>query len=88
MCFRKKLRHDQERAALLSCLVTWIVCVGRKIVLGWALVFLIIAIVAGVFGFGGIAAASASIAQIIFYIFLVLLIISLVFYLIRGSSRV
>jgi uncharacterized membrane protein YtjA (UPF0391 family) len=47
--------------------------------LGWAVVFLIIALVAAVFGFGGIAAASAGIAKLLFVIFLVLFIISLVF---------
>jgi uncharacterized membrane protein YtjA (UPF0391 family) len=47
--------------------------------LGWAVVFLIIALVAAVFGFGGIAAASVGIAKILFFIFLVLFIISLVF---------
>jgi len=40
--------------------------------LGWAVVFLIIALVAAVFGFGGIAAASAGIAKLLFFIFLVL----------------
>jgi uncharacterized membrane protein YtjA (UPF0391 family) len=40
--------------------------------LGWAVVFLIIALVAAVLGFGGIAAASAGIAKLLFVIFLVL----------------
>jgi len=47
--------------------------------LGWAVVFLIIALVAAVFGFGGIAAASVGIAKLLFFIFLVLFIISLIF---------
>ncbi len=47
--------------------------------LGWAVVFLIIALVAAVFGFGGIAVASAGIAKILFFIFLVLFVISLIF---------
>jgi uncharacterized membrane protein YtjA (UPF0391 family) len=47
--------------------------------LGWAVVFLIIALVAAVFGFGGIAVASAGIAKLLFFIFLVLFVISLVF---------
>jgi len=47
--------------------------------LGWAVVFLIIALVAAVFGFGGIAAASVGIAKLLFFIFLVLFVISLVF---------
>jgi len=47
--------------------------------LGWAVVFLIIALVAAVFGFGGIAVASAGIAKLLFFIFLVLFVISLIF---------
>jgi uncharacterized membrane protein YtjA (UPF0391 family) len=47
--------------------------------LGWAVVFLIIALVAALFGFGGIAAASAGIAKLLFFIFLVLFIVSLLF---------
>jgi uncharacterized membrane protein YtjA (UPF0391 family) len=47
--------------------------------LGWAIVFVIVAIVAAIFGFGGIAVASAGIAKILFFIFLVLFIISLIF---------
>jgi uncharacterized membrane protein YtjA (UPF0391 family) len=47
--------------------------------LGWAVVFLIIALVAAVFGFGDIAAASAGIAKLLFFIFLVLFVISLIF---------
>jgi uncharacterized membrane protein YtjA (UPF0391 family) len=47
--------------------------------LGWAVVFLIIALVAAVFGFGGIAVAAAGIAKLLFFIFLVLFIISLIF---------
>ena len=47
--------------------------------LGWAVVFLIIALIAAVFGFRGIAAASAGIAKLLFFIFLVLFVISLIF---------
>jgi uncharacterized membrane protein YtjA (UPF0391 family) len=52
--------------------------------LGWALIFFIIAIIAAVFGFGGIAGAASGIAQILFFLFLVLLAISLVMHLVRG----
>jgi len=52
---------------------------GGEDMLGWAVVFLIIALVAAVFGFGGIAAASAGIAKLLFFIFLVLFVISLIF---------
>jgi Protein of unknown function (DUF1328). len=47
--------------------------------LGWAVVFLIVALAAAVLGFGGIAAASAGIAKLLFVIFLVLFVISLIF---------
>ena len=47
--------------------------------LGWAVMFLIIALAAAVCGFGGIAAASAGIAKLLFFIFLVLFVISLIF---------
>jgi uncharacterized membrane protein YtjA (UPF0391 family) len=50
----------------------------RRIMLYWALVFLVVAIIAGALGFGGIAGTSAGIAQILFFIFLAFLIISLV----------
>lgn len=46
--------------------------------LGWSLLFFIVAIVTAVFGFGGIAEASADIAQILFFIFLVLFVVSLI----------
>ena len=39
--------------------------------LGWAIVFFLIAIAAGVLGFGGIAGAASGIAQIFFFVFLV-----------------
>ena len=52
--------------------------------LGWALVFFIVAVIAAVFGFGGIATASAGIAQILFFIFLVIFVVSLIMYFVRG----
>jgi len=51
--------------------------------LGWALVFLIVAIVAAAFGFGGIAAAATGIAKILFFVFLALFVISLIAGLVR-----
>ena len=47
--------------------------------LGWAVIFLIIAILAGVFGFGGIATASAGIVKLLFFLFLVMCIIFFIF---------
>ena len=54
--------------------------------LGWALVFLVVALIAGLLGFGGLAATSAGIAQILFYIFNVLFVVSGLVYLIRGRA--
>jgi uncharacterized membrane protein YtjA (UPF0391 family) len=55
----------------------------RTIMLGWALVFFIVAIIAAVFGFGGIAAAAAGVAKILFYVFLVAFLVMLVAGLVR-----
>jgi uncharacterized membrane protein YtjA (UPF0391 family) len=48
------------------------------VMLGWTLMFLIIALVAGVLGFTGIAGAAVGIARILFCIFLVLFLATLV----------
>ena len=55
--------------------------------LGWALVFPVLAIVAGALGFGSIALISAEIAQILFVVFLVLLAVSVVLHLVRAVGR-
>jgi uncharacterized membrane protein YtjA (UPF0391 family) len=57
-----------------------------KIMLSWALTFLILALIAGVLGFGGIAGAASGIAQILFFVFLVLLIISAIARALRGRT--
>jgi len=57
----------------------------RRIMLYWALVFLVVAIIAGALGFGGIAGTSAGIAQILFFIFLAFLVISLIAGLFRRA---
>jgi uncharacterized membrane protein YtjA (UPF0391 family) len=49
---------------------------GAKIMLNWALTFLIVALIAAVFGFSGIAANAAWIAQVLFVVFLVLFLVS------------
>jgi uncharacterized membrane protein YtjA (UPF0391 family) len=46
-----------------------------KLMLGWAVTFLIIALIAAVLGFGGIAAASAGIAKLLFFLFLVICVV-------------
>lgn len=54
--------------------------------LGWAIMFLLIAIVAAAVGFGGLAAASAGLAQVIFYAFLVLFVISMIAHIVDDRS--
>src|SRR5690606_5377984 len=48
-----------------------------KLMLGYALTFLVIALIAGVLGFGVVAGTAATIAKICFVIFLVLFLVSL-----------
>jgi uncharacterized membrane protein YtjA (UPF0391 family) len=50
---------------------------GGVLMLGWSILFLIVAIIAAVFGFGGIAVAATDIARLLFVVFLVLFVISL-----------
>jgi len=54
------------------------------IMLGWSLVFFLVAIASAALGFGGIAGTAAGIAKILFFIFLALLVISLVMQILRG----
>jgi uncharacterized membrane protein YtjA (UPF0391 family) len=54
--------------------------------LGWALVFLIVALVAAALGFRGVASASTGIAKTLFFIFLVVFIVLLVMNFLRGVS--
>jgi uncharacterized membrane protein YtjA (UPF0391 family) len=49
----------------------------EKVMLYWALMFLVIALVAGIFGFGGIASTATGMAQILFVIALVMFVVSL-----------
>lgn len=52
--------------------------------LGWALIFLVVALIAGVLGFGDIAGTAAGIARILFIVFLVLFGVGLIMHLARG----
>jgi uncharacterized membrane protein YtjA (UPF0391 family) len=61
---------------------------GDAILLGWALIFFLLAIIAGYFGFFGLAGMAASIAKVLFLIFLVLLVVSFVVRALRGKSVV
>ena len=54
--------------------------------LGWALLFVILAVVAGGLGFFALAGVAASIAKILFVVFLIVLVASFVIRAIRGES--
>jgi uncharacterized membrane protein YtjA (UPF0391 family) len=56
--------------------------------LGWALVFFVIALVSAALGFGGLAGVAASIAQILFVVFLVLTVLMFVVRAFQGRSVV
>jgi uncharacterized membrane protein YtjA (UPF0391 family) len=58
----------------------------ERIMLGWAITFLIVALVAALLGFGGIADFAVDIARIIFFVAIILFVISAVVTLIRGRS--
>src|SRR5262249_49729336 len=47
------------------------------LMLGWSIVFLVVALVAGVLGMTGVAAISSNIAWILFVVFLILFVVSL-----------
>jgi uncharacterized membrane protein YtjA (UPF0391 family) len=47
--------------------------------LGWSLIFLIVALIAAALGFTGIAGAAAGIAQVLFWVFLFVFLITLLF---------
>ena len=51
--------------------------------MGWAVIFLVLAIVAAILGFGVVASAAAGIAKIIFYVFLAIFVIMLISHLTR-----
>ena len=54
--------------------------------LGWAVLFFILAIIAAIFGFGNIAAGLATIGKILFFVFLILLVLALVARAVRGRT--
>jgi uncharacterized membrane protein YtjA (UPF0391 family) len=59
---------------------------GDWILLGWALIFFLLAIIAGYFGFFGLAGLAARIAKVLFLIFLVLLVVSFLVRALHGKS--
>jgi len=50
----------------------------EKIMLRWALVFLIVGLIAGLFGFTGIAGASIGIAKFLFFLFIAMFVVFLI----------
>ncbi len=56
--------------------------------LGWALIFFILAVAAGVLGFVALAGVAAAIAKVLFVVFLALLVAGFVVRAIRGESVV
>lgn len=54
--------------------------------LGWALVFALLAIVSGILGFGALAGFAATVAKICFFVFLALLVIQFAIRAFRGQS--
>lgn len=55
--------------------------------IGWALVFLIVALIAALLGFGGIAGSAAGIAQILFWVGLVLFVGTVLIRLVSGRGN-
>ncbi|GAB3372819.1 DUF1328 domain-containing protein [Spongiibacter taiwanensis] len=53
--------------------------------LGWSLIFFLVAVIAAAMGFGGIAGAATGIAKILFFVFLALLVISVATQLLRSG---
>jgi uncharacterized membrane protein YtjA (UPF0391 family) len=56
----------------------------ERVMLRWAVIFLVIAIIAGILGFSGVAAASAGVAKVLFGIFLICFLLIVVFGLAIG----
>jgi uncharacterized membrane protein YtjA (UPF0391 family) len=48
-------------------------------VLGWAVIFLVLALVAAAFGFRGVAGTSVGMAKALFFLFLVLFVLAVLF---------
>lgn len=57
-----------------------------SVMLGWALVFFVLALAAAALGFGGLAGMAASIAQILFVVFLALTVLAFVVRAVQGRS--
>ncbi len=51
--------------------------------MGWAILFLVLAVIAAVLGFGVLATAAGAVLKILFYIFLAIFVITLISHLTR-----
>ena len=56
--------------------------------LGWALMFLVVALIAALFGFTGIAAGAVSIARLLFGLFLLIFVVLLILALVGVGAVV
>jgi len=56
--------------------------------LGWALVFFLLAVIAGWLGFFTLAGVAGTIAQVLFFVFLALLVLGFVMRAVRGEDVV
>lgn len=54
--------------------------------IGWAIVFLLIALIAAALGFGGVAAVSVEIAQILFFVFIILFVVTAIIHFVKGRK--
>ena len=59
---------------------------GTMGLLGWALVFFIVALIAAALGFGGIASAAGGIAKVLFFIFIVIFVVLLIMGLLGAGA--
>lgn len=55
--------------------------------MGWVVIFLVVAVIAGVFGFGGLAGASVELAKIVFFIAIALFLLSALVGLFRARAN-
>jgi uncharacterized membrane protein YtjA (UPF0391 family) len=60
----------------------------NRTMLGWAIVFAVLALIAGYLGFMSLAGVAATIAKVLFLVFLVLLVVSFIIRAVRGQSVV
>lgn len=84
MCAREFHAAPEHRAFELRC--GFSIRSETFTVLGWALIFFLLAVVAGYLGFFGLAGIAASIAKVLFLLFLVLLVVSFITRAMRGKS--